>query len=70
MGKVLERSIKVERAKKSAAKKAVRNGRSSAKKQKKQPTLAELNRRLFSEPDRLLRIAEANTLRLTGQPRL
>lgn len=36
----------------------------------KKQTLAALNRQLFRNPQRLLQAAEANTRRLTGQPRL
>ena len=36
----------------------------------KKETLAEVNRRLFANPALLLQLAEANTRRLTGQPRL
>ena len=36
----------------------------------KKQTLAALNRQLFSNPQRLLELAESNTLRLTGKNRL
>ena len=54
----------------SRTKRAGQNGTIHTAKRPKQPTLAELNRRLFADPDRLLRIAEANTMRLAGRPRL
>ena len=57
-------------AKRPAAKKTAISRTTRLAKRPKAPTLAELKRRLFADPERLLRLAEAHTILLTGRPRL